>query len=431
MYSYDAIIVGGGPAGCTAAIRLAAAGWSVALVEKRRYPRRKVCGECIAASNLELLERLGVGAEFDALAGPELRRVGLFVEEHRIIAPLPPLAEARHAWGRALGREHLDTLLLRRARSAGAHIWQPFAARKLEREGIRHRCRIRNAGSGAEVCLESPVLIHAHGSWEPDPDATTAGKHRPHRDHDLFAFKGTYRNACIEPGILPVLAFPGGYGGMVLGDHGLTTLAFCVRRDVLRRERARNPGMQAAGAALAYVEKHCAGVQETLLGAEATAAWLSVGPLQPGIRAPWREDETFAIGNVAGEAHPILGEGISMAIQSAWLLCDQLIGNEHELRGDSCTPDFRAETGRAYATLWRRSLAGRIRFAAVCAHLAMRPHLSKALLPVFQRIPTILTRAARIGGKVKPLTVATGARPLAFQSREPGSGSEHETGVLS
>jgi flavin-dependent dehydrogenase len=56
---YDAIVVGGGPAGSTVAIRLAEAGWSVALVEQKEFPRRKVCGECIAATNLDLLDALG------------------------------------------------------------------------------------------------------------------------------------------------------------------------------------------------------------------------------------------------------------------------------------------------------------------------------------------------------------------------------------
>ena len=50
--TFDAIIIGAGPAGSTAAIRLASAGWSVAIAEKRQFPRRKVCGECMAASNL-------------------------------------------------------------------------------------------------------------------------------------------------------------------------------------------------------------------------------------------------------------------------------------------------------------------------------------------------------------------------------------------
>ena len=53
---FDVVIVGAGPAGCTAAIQLARAGWSVALIERQRFPRRKVCGECIAASNLPLLD---------------------------------------------------------------------------------------------------------------------------------------------------------------------------------------------------------------------------------------------------------------------------------------------------------------------------------------------------------------------------------------
>ncbi len=49
---FDVVVVGAGPAGSTVAIELARAGWSVALIERQRFPRRKVCGECIAASNL-------------------------------------------------------------------------------------------------------------------------------------------------------------------------------------------------------------------------------------------------------------------------------------------------------------------------------------------------------------------------------------------
>lgn len=74
---FDVIIIGAGPSGASAAILLARAGWSVALVEKQVFPRRKVCGECIAASNLPLLDALGIGLAFEDAAGPELRRVAL------------------------------------------------------------------------------------------------------------------------------------------------------------------------------------------------------------------------------------------------------------------------------------------------------------------------------------------------------------------
>jgi 2-polyprenyl-6-methoxyphenol hydroxylase-like FAD-dependent oxidoreductase len=398
---YDAIIVGAGPAGSTAAILLARAGWSIALIEKHAFPRRKVCGECIAATNLPLLDALGVGPAFAKLAGPELRRVGLYVGKHALTAELPPFAASKHAWGRALGREHLDTLLLQRAAAVGAEIWQPWTVKRIAREGANHLCHALDVEAGATATLSAPLLIAAHGSWEPDPSAEH-NAHRQQRPSDLFAFKATFRNACIEPGLLPVLAFPGGYGGMVLGDHDLTTLAFCIRRDALRECRSRRPGLRAAEAAHALVEESCAAVRRTLADADLEAPWLSVGPIQPGMRSPRREDGTFAIGNVAGEAHPILGEGISMAMQSAWLLCERLIARSDELRaGDSQAERTISAAGRDYAASWRHSFTTRIRLAAAFAHLAMRPGASIGLLPLLQRWPGMLTAGARAGSKVK------------------------------
>ncbi|HVS77829.1 MAG TPA: FAD-dependent oxidoreductase, partial [Steroidobacteraceae bacterium] len=136
---YDAVIIGAGPAGSSAAILLARAGWSVALIEARPFPRRKVCGECIAASNFPLLDFLGIGGPVRRRAGPELRRVALWCGEESITAPLPAFVDGEAPWGRALGRQHLDLLLLEQARAAGATILQPCRALAL-------RARERGAG---------------------------------------------------------------------------------------------------------------------------------------------------------------------------------------------------------------------------------------------------------------------------------------------
>jgi len=417
--AFDAVVIGAGPAGTTAAIRLAGAGWSVAIVEKRDFPRRKVCGECIAASNLPLLDALGIGEEFDALAGPALERVALFVGARRIVAPLPPMADARHRWGRALGREHLDTLLLARARALGVQVWQPWAVKELVHDGDAHVCMISQAGAQSTLQLRAPLLIQAQGSWEPAPrdgDADVDDPRIPRRDSDLLAFKATWRDAGMEPGVLPVLAFPGGYGGMVLGDNALTTLAFCIRRDALQRARAVHAGTSAAQAALAHVQASCAGVGDALAGAALAGPWLAVGPLRPGVRRAWHGDGRFAVGNAAGEAHPILGEGMSMAFQSAWLLCDRLIAQRTRPASPAGMRASFTSPGQDYARAWRLNFAPRLRFAAVCAHLAMRPQAATALLPLLQRWPGLLTCGARIAGKVRQTAVSSHGVP----ARQPG-----------
>jgi len=409
---YDAIVIGGGVAGATASILLAGAGWSVAVVEKRAFPRRKVCGECVAAPNLPLLDALGVGAEFAALAGPPLERVALYAGEDEVHATLPRLRGARSPWGRALGRERLDTLLLERAVALGAAVWQPWTVVDVVRRDGAHACSLATNRAGESAAIAAPVLIDAHGSWEPVPTADTRAR-TPSRASDLLAFKASFARANLEPGLLPVLAFDGGYGGMVIGDGGALTIACCIRRDRLRATRAAARGAPAGLAIEALLERSCRGVRRALEGAERIGAWLSAGPIRPGRRALWTERGGFAVGNAAGEAHPILGEGISMAMQGAFLLCARLEERRAELLAGAPQDDV----ARRYARDWRRAFGTRIRWAALLAALAMRPG-ARALLPALRGCPMLLTGAAVVGGKVRRARIgAAGERASGARER--------------
>src|SRR3954470_19712260 len=106
----DALVIGAGPAGSATAILLARAGWKVVLVEQDAYPRRKVCGECLGAANLALLDELGVGAGVRAHAGPELRTIGFMSHAATVIAEFPVCTSGSYRYGRALRREYLDKL---------------------------------------------------------------------------------------------------------------------------------------------------------------------------------------------------------------------------------------------------------------------------------------------------------------------------------
>ena len=394
---FDAVIIGGGPAGSSAAIMLARGGWSVALIEKQNFPRRKVCGECIAASNLPLLAALGIGPLFEQAAGPELRQVALMHGANTVVADLPAATHEKYLWGRALGRETLDTLLIEQARLSGVHVMQPWSALRIQGSAGNWRCDIRATDTATLLTLRALVLIDAHGSWEPLP-AARAHRSRVHRASDLLAFKANFRQAGLQQGLLPVLAFSGGYGGIVRADGGITTLACCIRRDQLEASRRTSPGLSAGEVIEMLLKEQCAGVKTALQGATREGTWLGAGPLDTGIHLR-QGDDMFRIGNAAGEAHPIIGEGMSMALQSAWLLCAQL---RHGAPGPGLAdPVWQRELARIYAAQWRLAFAPRLRLAAVFAHVAMRPVLAKPILALVQRWPALLTLLARWGGKTR------------------------------
>ena len=398
---FDVIVIGAGPAGSSAAILLADAGWRVALVEKQAYPRRKVCGECISATNLPILEALGIGNAIEQLGGRPLRQVALVCGARIVRAPLPAFGDPIHPWGLALGREHLDTLLLEQASSRGVALFQPWQVCAIAGAPGNFHCRLRQADGGQERVLAVSLVIDAHGSWEPpvqQDGRLQAPRGARHRPSDLFAFKANFVDAALEPGLLPVLSFPGGYGGMVIGGGASATFAFCIRRDALMQARSQCPGMKPAEAATGWVKQHSSAAAALLGDGARRGRWLGAGPIRPGIHLSGRYEGVFQIGNAAGEAHPIIGEGISMALQSAILLVDTLG------RHGACQADGSAQVRAhaAYTAGWRRHFARRIRLSALYAQLAMRPHLFSSILPAFERNPALLTRFARWCGKVRP-----------------------------
>ena len=79
----DALVIGGGPGGATAALLLAEAGWKVVLVERKSFPRKKVCGEYLSATNGPLLKRLGLLDIFNEMAGPQVSTPTMISPRHR------------------------------------------------------------------------------------------------------------------------------------------------------------------------------------------------------------------------------------------------------------------------------------------------------------------------------------------------------------
>src|SRR5439155_19853014 len=96
---------------------------------------------------------------------PDVRRVGLLAGPAVLTAVLP-MMQGQYGWGRALGRERLDTLLLAEAAATGADVLQPWSAAELRPEGRGYRCTAVSAGGTAARELEASIVVAADGSWE-------------------------------------------------------------------------------------------------------------------------------------------------------------------------------------------------------------------------------------------------------------------------
>ena len=108
---WDVIVIGAGPAGSVVARQLALGGRRVLLLDKKRFPRRKVCGACLNHAAVTLLEEIDLGDILRDSGAVELSGFDLRSGSRRLCLPLPS--------GRAISRTVLDQKLVEAAIRAG------------------------------------------------------------------------------------------------------------------------------------------------------------------------------------------------------------------------------------------------------------------------------------------------------------------------
>jgi 2-polyprenyl-6-methoxyphenol hydroxylase-like FAD-dependent oxidoreductase len=171
--------------------------------------------------------------------------------------------------------------------------------------------------------------------------------------------------------------------------------------------------VRAGEAVLLHIASSCRGVSLALAATTLDGVWLSSGPLRTGVRTFGRGG-IFAVGNAAAETHPIVAEGISIAIQSATLLCEQLIA--HPQLRDERAGSPRALNGARdhYALAWRTNFSPRLFVAALFASVFTRPISTRIAAALVERFPQLLSEGARWSGKTQTLRLmrSSGRIPL-------------------
>src|SRR5580704_18005774 len=149
---YDLSIIGGGPAGTSAAISAAREGASRLLLERGRFPRHKVCGEFVSAESLSLLNNL-LDSQSAALIRDAVRipRVRIFLDGRTLQASVVPPAAS-------IARVNLDVALWRSAESTGVDARQEVTVQNIVGSGP-----FRVVTASEE--FETRALVNASGRW--------------------------------------------------------------------------------------------------------------------------------------------------------------------------------------------------------------------------------------------------------------------------
>ena len=287
-------------------------GARVLLVEQKKFPRAKLCGEFISPECVPHFERLGVAARMLA-AGPAKLTETVFYSRKQRSVSVPSAWFGANGVALGLSRAEMDERLLRRASDAGATVLEEAQVVNLLFDKDRVAgVTIKHAAS--ETGYRAPVTIDATGRARALARRVGQSQHKTksHRA-SLVAFKAHLEDTRVAPGACEIYFYRGGYGGLSSIENGLSNLCF-----IASARAVRECGADAERVMREIVCRNRRAAH-TLEHARACTPWLAVSLEGFGRHAVTPTTGLLAIGDAASFIDPFTGSGMLMALESGEL----------------------------------------------------------------------------------------------------------------
>lgn len=362
--SWDAIVIGAGPAGALSATLLARQGLSVLLVERRVLPRRKVCGGCLNARALASLERAGLGQRVRALGATQVHTLRLHHRRRSAALELPP--------GLAVSRYALDEALAEAAVEAGCTLLTATTALVTPEGGAppgdRSRCvRLHHSNEGLVTARAGAVVVAdglGHSSLRECPSFASRGPASSRIGIGGDAGPGIID---IESGVVTMAVASHGYAGAVEVEGGRVNIAAAVDP----------PFLKASGGPAGAVQSMLRDAGVRVNGSLDSIDWIGTPPLTRRIARPAARG-VFVLGDAAGYVEPFTGEGMAWAFAGA----EAVVSFVKRACGQPGAPLDRE---------WARALANTVgrdqRWCRLMASCLRQPALVAMLVTLLERHP--------------------------------------------
>jgi len=386
--TWDAVIVGAGPAGSVTALLLARAGASVLLLDRARFPRDKPCSEYLSPATTTILERLGDGVLPEVERAAHAKLYGMKVVAPSGVAMVGRFRSGPRPYSFALPRTVFDTVLVNAAARAGADVRQGVTVEDLTWDRGSVAGVVARTGNGQRGTCNGRVVIGADGLHSVIARRLGLIRTSPPR---RVAFSAHVGDVAGVDAIGELHVRRNGYVGLGPIGGGMTTVALVVPVAAVRaRERDfrgeffaeldRFPGL--AGR---FDPRR---VERGVLATGPFAQWSRMAAV-PG---------ALLVGDAADFFDPFTGQGIHAALRGAELAAECLI----------------SKSGlRSYARARRREFAGKWLLERLIAVGVGSPALTNRVVGRLARRPELADLVVSATGNLVPARRVLGPRVLA------------------
>ena len=307
----DVLVIGGGPAGSTAAALLAEYGHDVVLLEKARHPRFHI-GESLLPANLPLLERLGVA--------DKVRAIGMEKWGAEFVSPWDGRQQEfqfANAWDKSqplayqVRRSQFDEILLRRAAQLGARVVEECRVRDVDfvADGAQVHAEF---GDGRRDTFSATTVIDASGRDTLLGNRLGAKRRsKKHNSAAMYAhFSGAQRNTGKRAGNITIYWFDYGWFWLIPLADGATSVGAVVWPNYLKTRNGPVQDFFLATIAL------CAPLAERLRAASLSSQVEATGNYSYECERSHGRNY-FLIGDAFTFIDPVFSSGVMLAMNGA------------------------------------------------------------------------------------------------------------------